>query len=257
MGTVALTAMTIAAVVGALVMNPAIKWFKGTNRAYIVWTLLLVADSVIFWVIARSMSFEAAQKSLSWGVLFWLFILGGFIQGAYYNFCYLELPMAVEYGTWKNGYNQSGFIYSLNGFTLTAGGAIGTAIVGFALSAIGYAEGVELTQSIKDGLLFIGMMAPAILGVVHAVILEIVGYGIIQLVRRYGSEAIFSLVAGQLFRVGVAEPVDAAGDAEAVALRDVVLELWVYPVAAGTRFNHRKVDACGFDFFPVYGFLPF
>ena len=116
------------------------------------------------------MSFEAAQKSLSWGVLFWLFILGGFIQGAYYNFCYLELPMAVEYGTWKNGYNQSGFIYSLNGFTLTAGGAIGTAIVGFALSAIGYAEGVELTQSIKDGLLFIGMMAPAILGVVHAVI---------------------------------------------------------------------------------------
>ena len=177
MGTVALTAMTIAAVVGALVMNPAIKWFKGTNRAYIVWTLLLVADSVIFWVIARSMSFEAAQKSLSWGVLFWLFILGGFIQGAYYNFCYLELPMAVEYGTWKNGYNQSGFIYSLNGFTLTAGGAIGTAIVGFALSAIGYAEGVELTQSIKDGLLFIGMMAPAILGVVHAVIQLFFGIG--------------------------------------------------------------------------------
>lgn len=170
MGTIALTAMTIAAVVGALVMNPVIKLLKDTNRAYILWTILLVVDSVIFYVLAKTMSFDAAQKSLSWGLLFWLFILGGFIQGAYYNFCYLELPMAVEYGTWKNGYNQSGFIYSLNGFTLTAGGAIGTALVGFALSAIGYEEGVELTASIKEGLLFVGMMAPALIGVAHAVV---------------------------------------------------------------------------------------
>lgn len=168
MGTVALTGMTIAAVVGALAMKPVVKFFKDTNRAYIIWTLLLAADGLLFWVLCRTMDFAAAQKSLEWGLLFWVFLLGGFIQGAYYNFCYLELPMAVEYGVWKFGYNQSGFIYSLNGFTLTAGSAIGTAIVGFCLNLIGYSEGVALTESLKSGLLFIGMMAPAVFCALHA-----------------------------------------------------------------------------------------
>ena len=170
MGTIALTGMTIAAVVGALVMQPAVKFLKGTNRAYVIWIALLAADSLLFWGLSKSLDFEAAQASLSWGPLFWIFILGGFIQGAYYNFCYLELPMAVEYGEWKNGYNQSGFVYSLNGFTLTVGGAIGGAIVGIALDSIGYVEGVTLTPAIKNGLLFIGVAAPAILAVVHGVI---------------------------------------------------------------------------------------
>ena len=130
--------------------------------------LVLTADGILLWVLCRAMEFSAAQKSLEWGLLFWVYLLGGFLQGAYYNFCYLELPMAVEYGVWKFGYNQSGFIYSLNGFTLTAGSAIGTAVVGFCLGTIGYTEGVALTDSLKSGLLFIGLMAPSILCAVHA-----------------------------------------------------------------------------------------
>lgn len=170
MATKALTAMTVAAILGALVMNPVIKVLKDPNRAYILWTLLTAGVYIIFWALCKSMSFEAAQSSLQYGLLFWIFILGGFFQGAYYNFAYVLLPMCVEYGQWKNGTNQSGFIYSLNGFTLTAGSAFGAALLGFALDGIGYADGVTITETIKTGLIFWGVMAPSIMSIAHAVI---------------------------------------------------------------------------------------
>jgi len=169
-GTAALTMMNTAAILGALVMGPAVKFLKDSNRAYILWSLLLAGDAILFWALAKGMEFEAAQASLNYGVLFWIYILGGFIQGAYYNFAYLLLPQAVDYGVWKNGVNQSGFIYSLNGFTLTAGAAVGGAIVGFALDAIGYVEGIALTPELKSKLLVIGLVVPAVLAVGHAVI---------------------------------------------------------------------------------------
>lgn len=170
MATIALTAMTVASIVGALAMNPIIKIFKDSNRAYIIWTVACAAIYIVFWLLCESMSFEAAQKSLQYGLLFWLFILGGFFQGAYYNFAYILLPMCVEYGLWKNGVNQSGFIYSLNGFTLTAGSAFGAALLGFALSGIGYSDGAAITESIKAGLIFWGVMAPSIMSLGQAVI---------------------------------------------------------------------------------------
>lgn len=170
MATIALTAMTISSIVGALVMNPVIKFLKDPNRAYVIWTALTAFVYILFWVLCKSMDFEVAQKSLQYGLLFWLFILGGFFQGAYYNFAYVLLPMCVEYGKWKNNVNQSGFIYSLNGFTLTAGSALGAALLGFALNGIGYAEGVEITETIKSGLIFWGILAPSLMSVGHAVI---------------------------------------------------------------------------------------
>lgn len=169
-GTTALTAMTIASIVGALVMNPVIRFFKDSNRAYIVWTVLCAGVYIVFWTLCKSMDFAAAQASLQYGLLFWLFILGGFFQGAYFNFAYVLLPMCVEYGQWKNGVNQSGFIYSLNGFTLTAGSAFGAALLGFALDGIGYAEGVVITDAIKNGLIFWGVMAPSIMSILHAAV---------------------------------------------------------------------------------------
>ncbi len=168
METIALTGMTIASILGALVMKPVIKFIKDSNRAFIIWTIAGAMVYVIFWILCRTMVFESARKSLQWGLLFWLYMLGGFFQGAYYNFAAVLLPMAVDYGVWKFNYNQSGFIYSLNGFTLTAGSAFGAALLGFALSGIGYSEGVALTQGLKGGLIFWGVMFPSILCFAHA-----------------------------------------------------------------------------------------
>ncbi len=170
MTTVALTFMTVASIVGALVMNPAIKMLKDPNRAYVVWTFITAGVYIVFWFLCKNMEFEAAQKSLQYGLLFWIYIIGGFFQGAYYNFAYVLLPMGVEYGQWKNGVNQSGFIYSLNGFTLTAGSAFGAALLGFALEGIGYAEGVAITEVIKTGLIFWGVMAPSLMAIAHGVV---------------------------------------------------------------------------------------
>ena len=170
MATIALTGMTVAAIIGALVMQPAIKLLKDPNRAYIVWSFLTAGVYILFYALCNIMSFEAAQASLQYGLLFWIFILGGFFQGAYYNFAYVLLPMCVDYGRWKNGTNQSGFVYSLNGFTLTLGSAIGSALLGFALTGIGYADGVTITSTIKYGLVFWGVMAPSLMTVAHAIL---------------------------------------------------------------------------------------
>lgn len=180
MSTVALTAMTIAAIIGALVMNPVIKLFRDANIAYGIWSVLCAGVYLLFWMLCKTMSFEAAQQSLTYGLLFWLFILGGFFQGAYYNFAYVLLPKAVEYGVWKNGVNQSGFIYSLNGFTLTAGSAFGAALLGYALAGIGYADGAALTDNLKNGLIFWGVAAPSFMTIAHALI-QLFGFGMSEM----------------------------------------------------------------------------
>lgn len=114
------------------------------------------------------MEFESAQASLQYGLLFWIFVVCGFFQGAYYNFVYVLLPMSVDYGVWKYNRNQSGFIYSLNGFSLTFGSSVGAALLGFVLTGIGYAEGVTITDALKSNLLFIGIMVPSLLSLGHA-----------------------------------------------------------------------------------------
>lgn len=168
--TVALTSMTVASIVGALAMKPFIKIVGDSNRAYVIWSVACAAVYVAFWALCTSLPFEAAQESLKHGLLFWLFILGGFFQGAYYNFAYVMLPMAVDYGVWKFKRNQSGFIYAFNGFALTAASSVGIALLGIALSGIGYEEGVNLTSELKSSLIFIGIMVPSLLTLGHAVI---------------------------------------------------------------------------------------
>ena len=169
MATPALTGTTIAMVVGALAMQPSIKICRGTNKAYLAWILLTGASYVLFYVMARTMEFSAAQDSLHYGALFWVFVIGGFFTGAYYNFYFIELPMCCDYGVWKYDRDQTGLIYSLNGFTLTAGTAVGGFLLGIVLQAMGYVEGMSMDDSMKAKLLFVGIMAPVILLVVHLI----------------------------------------------------------------------------------------
>ena len=77
--------------------------------------------------------------------------------------------MCCDYGVWKYDRDQTGLIYSLNGFTLTAGTAVGGFLLGIVLQAMGYVEGMSMDDSMKAKLLFVGIMAPVILLVVHLI----------------------------------------------------------------------------------------
>lgn len=170
MATPALTGTTVAMVIGALAMQPSIKICKDTNRAYLAWIILTGASYVLFYVMAKAMDFSAAQDSLHYGALFWVFVIGGFFTGAYYNFYFIELPMCCDYGVWKYDRDQTGLIYSLNGFTLTAGTAIGGFVLGIVLQVIGYVEGMQMDEAMKSKLLFVGILAPVFLLAIHLVV---------------------------------------------------------------------------------------
>lgn len=170
MATPALTVMTIATCLGAFLMQPAIKIMKDTNRGYVMWTFLTAAVYILFWALCRYMDFAAAQASLHYGLLFWLFALTGLMCGAYYNFCYVELAMVADYGKWKYHRDQSGLIYSLNGFSLTAATALGGFFLGIALNNMGYEEGIQMDAAMKAGLLWVGLMIPSFLTIGHAVL---------------------------------------------------------------------------------------
>lgn len=175
MESITLTASTIAMVVGALAMTPMIKICRDTNRAYIASTLLCAASFTLFWFMCKTMTLAEAQESIQFGGLFWVFVLGGFFSGSYYNFCLVQLPMVADYGRWKYRRDQTGFIYSLNGATLTAGTALGGFILGICLDMIGYREGIDMTDHMKTNLIFIGVLLPSLVCVGHAIIQMFLG----------------------------------------------------------------------------------
>lgn len=168
MQSIALTSFTVSSIIGTLAMEPFIKKIKDSNRAYVIWTIVGSLVYIVFYFMSKTMDFESAQASLKYGFLFWLFVVCGFFQGAYFNFAYVLLPMSVDYGVWKYNRNQSGFIYSLNGFSLTFGSSVGAALLGFMLTGIGYAEGVTMTETLKSNLLFISIMVPSLFSIGHA-----------------------------------------------------------------------------------------
>ena len=94
------------------------------------------------------------------------------------------------------------------------------------------------------------------LGVFNAVALIIERDRVVELVRLNCRQRILSLAYRHGLCIGIGEPVDAAGDAEAVALADVALELWVDIVLSVARADHGKLNARRVDGLPVDCLLP-
>ncbi|SCH74839.1 Inner membrane symporter yihP [uncultured Oscillibacter sp.] len=164
------------AILGSLCIKWLIKFFKDSNRAYIA-TMIIDAVMYLVWfglilVIGRERSGELMGVGQP---LFILYALCGFLQGAHLVFPDVMLPMAVDYGQWKFGHNQAGFIFSCYGFCLTIGGALGSALLGILLDAIGYVADTVMAESVLRNLLIVGVALPAILTLVQAVVQAFMG----------------------------------------------------------------------------------
>lgn len=154
---------------GALLVSRFIKLCKDSNRAFIIIAFLHSAMYSILYMWIRMSSYETARASMHFGPMFILYAFCGLFQGIYYVFPNVLMPSAVDYGLYKTKINQSGFIYSFYGCFLTLGGAVGSFISSHLLEATGYVAGAEQSDATLTGMLFVGILLPAILSSVHGV----------------------------------------------------------------------------------------
>ncbi len=165
------------AIVGALCIRYIIRLFKDSNRAYI-WVMILNAAMNLMWFGAIFLvGRESAGKLMGIGQpLFIFYALCGFMQGAQAVFPDMMMPQAVDYGMWKYGRNQAGFVFACYGFCLTIGGAVGSGLLGFLLDAIGYSAGASQSESVLSSLLIVGIVVPAVMILAAALIQRFYGF---------------------------------------------------------------------------------
>lgn len=165
------------AIVGALCIRYIIKLFKDSNRAYLMVMILNAAMNLIYFGIIFAVGRETAGKLMGIGQpLFIFYALCGFMQGAQAVFPDIMMPQAVDYGMWKYGRNQAGFVFACYGFCLTIGGAVGSGVLGFLLDAIGYSGTEAMGSGTLQGLLIVGIVVPAVMILVAALIQKFYGF---------------------------------------------------------------------------------
>ena len=165
------------AMLGAVCVKYFVRLFKDSNRAYIMTIVGSSALYLVFYFATLAMGQEAAGYSMRLGgPLFIFYAICGFLQGAHYIFPNVMLPQAVDYGRYKFGRNQAGFVFAFFGVCLTVGGAFGGSVLGFFLGAIGYDPAFAMTSELAGGLLLIGVLVPALMGIAQAVIQLFYGF---------------------------------------------------------------------------------
>lgn len=160
---------------GAMLISRIIKIVKDSNRAFVIMAIMHSVMYAILYFWASSMSIQQAQASMHFGPMFFLYAFCGLFQGVYYVFPNVMMPSAVDYGIYKNGVNQSAFIYSFFGAFLTLGGALGSFVGAQLLDSTGYIPNAAQNMDTLEGLLFVGILLPAILSCVHGLLQSMSG----------------------------------------------------------------------------------
>lgn len=164
------------AILGSVCIQYLIRLFKDSNRAYLATMIIDAAMYLVWFGIILAVGRERSGELMGVGQpLFILYALCGFLQGAHLVFPDIMLPMAVDYGQWKFGHNQAGFIFACYGFCLTIGGSWGSALLGGLLDAIGYSANAVLSETTLRNLLIIGVALPALLTLVQVAVQGFLG----------------------------------------------------------------------------------
>ncbi len=166
----AVLANSLAMVAGALLLKPAIKLLKDSNRAYKISMVLDAACSILLFVLIKVMGPESSGASIYLGGLFFLFLANGVFLGLHNSFANVLLPAAIDYGEWKTGRNQAGMVSSIYGVAITLGSAIGGFVLGVLLDASGYVANAVQTEATLNSMLLLTFIAPAVLALLQFVV---------------------------------------------------------------------------------------
>ena len=100
-----------------------------------------------------------------------LLIVMGFGNGAFAVTFWSMLPDTVEYGEWRSGIRDEGFVFGINQLALKAASGLGIGVLGFALEAVGYVANEVQTDTAAAGLRIISILLPLGCGLTAAALI--------------------------------------------------------------------------------------
>ncbi|MEG2928569.1 MAG: MFS transporter [Oscillospiraceae bacterium] len=101
-------------------------------------------------------------------------MVAGFGVGLYSSLMVPVLMDSIDYGEWKSGTRNDALVMSANSFGTKLGSGIGSSLVAFMLSAIGYIPKVAVQpESVKNGLFGVAIFVPLTVFCINIVIMLI------------------------------------------------------------------------------------
>ncbi|EXU75272.1 MFS transporter [Erwinia papayae] len=147
--------LTLAAILGAVIVNQLNKWFD-TVRLYMATNLLLAAFSTGLWFAPTG----AAYQSLWLGLIFVHCVMLGFTLPLHFSL----MAFADDYGHWKNGIRSSGMNFAFNLFFIKLAWASSAGIISLVFVLVGYQAGEQhQTSASLNGITLFETLLPAAL----------------------------------------------------------------------------------------------
>jgi len=100
---------------------------------------------------------------------FTLSLVSSIASGTYSICQYALIPDACDYGQYKTGVRNDGFLYALVSFSFKAGNAFGSFLVVAIIGALGYIPNVEQTPTVIAGITAVFSWFPGIIGILGAI----------------------------------------------------------------------------------------
>ena len=164
----AMVFFTIGSIAGTMCIAFCIRIFKDTNRAFLSVMLLAIVCNLIFFAAVKAMGYEAAARSIHFGPLFIIFLIGSFFQGIHYGMPMILLSNAIDYGEWKNKRSDIGILFGFNSLAMSLGSAAGGTLVGGILAFIKYEAGADIQPAaVMNGILIGAVIIPSALTAVQ------------------------------------------------------------------------------------------
>mgnify|MGYP001439146274 CR=1 FL=1 len=164
----AMVFFTMASITGAVCIAFCIRIFKDTNRAFLSVLILSMICNLIFFAMIKTMGYGGAARSIHFGPLFTVFMIGAFFQGIHYGMPMILLSNAIDYAEWKNRQSDIGILFGFNSLAMSLGSALGGTLVGGILALVKYEAGADIqAPEVLDGMLIGAVIIPAALTAVQ------------------------------------------------------------------------------------------
>jgi len=152
------------ALLGQLIGAMSTPWFtkRYSKHMLVLWSSVAHAGFLV-------LSYMVPAESY-WLAVF-LHTCGLFTFGLTITLLFAMFTDCAEYGEWLTGSRASGLTVSASMFALKFGSAIGGALPGFILAAVGFVANTELTESAMNGIHWMTTLLPAILFIAGGVLM--------------------------------------------------------------------------------------
>jgi GPH family glycoside/pentoside/hexuronide:cation symporter len=145
----------VAGIIGVVLVS----WFArlvGKKRAFVILYVAAIAFTAVYYFL------EPHQI----GLIFLFAVLGGATGAPLSALMWAMYADTADYSEWKTGRRATGLVFSASTMSQKLGWAIGAAVVGWLLAAIGFEPNVDQSDEVRHGLVLLVSLIPAAFGLV-------------------------------------------------------------------------------------------